>query len=237
MLARWTTDWDCADKTEWWYCIIDGHPALENMGRKQRYRINKGERLIEVSLEKAVGEKVATELYYCMVDAVSDYPSKYRPHVDKDGFVRDIMSTSSDIWICRDRSDGVLCGYGLCTIEDDWVGMNVIKTRPSYRKKEVNAILAWGIADYYLNKAGKRVVCDGERNISHETNYQEFLVHFLGFRYAYCRLHVVYSSWLRALVKILFPFRVIFRFGGRYSGMMHKIDSILKQEKIVRSFQ
>ena len=34
---------------------------------------------------------------------------------------------------------------------------------------------------------GGYYLCDGQRNIRHQTNFQEFLVKYFGFRYAYTR--------------------------------------------------
>lgn len=65
-----------------------------------------------------------------------------------------------------------------------------------------------GIVEWYvqLEKQGA-YLCDGARNIVHETNFQDFLIKYFGFRKAYCRLHIVYRPIVRVLVSGLFPFR------------------------------
>lgn len=65
-------------------------------------------------------------------------------------------------------------------------------------------------ADALYHSYGKSIedyLCDGERNIRHQTSYQDFLVTVLGFRKAPCRLNIVYHPLFKVVVKTLYPFR------------------------------
>lgn len=42
LLAKWESEWDCGDKTDWWYCIKDTPFEIERLKSKRRYEINKG---------------------------------------------------------------------------------------------------------------------------------------------------------------------------------------------------
>lgn len=241
LFARWTSDWDVSCRTEWWYCIRDGKMSLESLTAKQRYRVKRGLKENNVQRVTKLNVQLCNEMCDCAIDAFAIYPKKYRPKVIREDFVRGMLLQHSDcdIWICRNKADGVVTGYGITGLNSDIANLSVIKTRPQYLKTESNAALAYTICAYYLNECGAKYVCDGERNIVHETEYQNFLVRVLGFRYAYCRLHVVYSLRMLLAVKLLYPFRVFFKYLDEKMNvnMFHKINAILKQESIVQSFR
>lgn len=46
LLARWTTDWDCGHKTQFWYVIKDDMYDISVLKRKRRYKINKEKTLL-----------------------------------------------------------------------------------------------------------------------------------------------------------------------------------------------
>lgn len=48
LLARWTEDYDCQQKTEWWYVIKDTMFDINELKAKRRYEINKGKKNFEV---------------------------------------------------------------------------------------------------------------------------------------------------------------------------------------------
>ena len=111
------------------------------------------------------------------------------------------------------------------------------KTVPEYEKAGVNFALVHAILvdrEQFLRDGG--YICDGARSISHETNFQDFLERYFGFRKAYCRLHVRYKPRIAFAVKVLYPFRKILKAldGIR---LIHKINAILKMEEIIRNRQ
>lgn len=237
-LARWVSDWDCGKVTEWWYCIRDEKIYLDRLSSKQRYRINRGYKNCELFKLSSLDENILNEIYECALDAYSDYPVKYRPVLVKKNFIDGVKKNFSqgDFWISRDKDTGIVSGYAYCIPMLNMVDLSVVKTRPAYQKKEVNAVLAYKICEYYLNERNFLYICDGSRNIAHETNYQDFLVRNIGFRYAYCKLHIVYRPVVKLIVNILYPFRNVLSFfsGNKY---IYNICCILKQEKFARSFK
>lgn len=101
------------------------------------------------------------------------------------------------------------------------------------KKKSVNAALVYFILEYYKEYLdGGGYISDGQRNILHETHFQEYLVKYFEFRYAYCKLNVVYRPVIRLIVWILFPFRNLIK--QNKTGIMRKIYGILKMEEIVK---
>ncbi|MEG2403216.1 MAG: hypothetical protein RSB34_09850 [Muribaculaceae bacterium] len=236
--ARYTSNFDCGHKTEWWYCIKDNGIDINKLPSKQRYRINKG--LKYVSIRKIEPKLFAKDLYTVAFNSFEEYPNEYRPHIDFDHFLMDINgfeNKNCEVFASFDKQNGKLCGYSVCNIKDNVVFLSVVKVDPEYLDKEVNAAIGYFICDKYLNgETTIKYICDGERNIRHQTNYQEYLVKTFGFRYAYCQLNIIYLNYVKVLIYILYPFSSIIHKIAHLSPFIYNISCVLKQEKIHRSF-
>jgi len=114
--------------------------------------------------------------------------------------------------------------------------MATLKVHPDYLNDRVSAGLVYYICHYYLNEQKYICVSDGERNIKHKTNFQAFLVKTLGFRYAYCRLNIVYHPLVRIAVNTLYPFRRIIGRLVKQSKILYNVYCTLKMEQIRRTF-
>ncbi|MGM9826767.1 MAG: hypothetical protein ACI30O_01090, partial [Muribaculaceae bacterium] len=169
-----------------------------------------------------------------------DYPKVYRPKIDRkkatDEFKRIIVAENTDLWLCSDAEDN-LTGYAICHLHPEMANLSVVKTDPKYLKTEINAALAYSIVHYYINELGLKYICDGERNIRHQTNYQEFLVRVLDFRYVYCRLNVVYHPYFKPVIKLLYTLRWAIGPLRNINGTLYNLHCLLLQEKIARSFK
>lgn len=123
-----------------------------------------------------------------------------------------------------------------CTFEKraSYIEWSVLKSIPQYERLKVNAaIISYSLE--YFNEAIIQgyYVHGGERNISHETTFQEYLERTFGFRKAYCKVHVVYRPCIKIIVDILYPFRGIL--SKIHNRLFHNINAILKMETICRS--
>lgn len=234
LLARWTTDWDCGYETNWWYLIKDGSFDIEHLKSGYRYKINKGIKHFDVRLIHPCDYK--EELYIVQVAAFSAYPEKYRPKVDKESFIRSIDYWGTyDVFGAFSRENGELVGYTLISkVSTEFYDLSVQKTNPQYERLQLNAALVEGVLHYYaefLSCGG--IICDGSRSINHETNFQDYLEKYFGFRKAYCKLHILYNPKIAWLIKVLYPFRkVLLKFDG--NGLAHQVNAVLKMEEIVR---
>jgi len=115
---------------------------------------------------------------------------------------------------------------------------SVIKYNPNYLKYYSSYILIYYVLDYYLNQKKYDIVLNGTRSIAHNTNMQQFLEKF-GFKKQYCKLNIVYSPTFKIAVKTAYPFRkIINKIESKLPGnnFLHKINAILRQEKIKKSF-
>lgn len=236
LLARWTTDWDCGHETNWWYVIKDTPFDIESLKAKRRYEINKGLRSFEVKRipDPAVYAKTLSEI---VVSAYEEYPAAYRPKIDKDLFAESVEKywQGADVFGAFSVQSGNLVGYALLFSFDTYSDFAMMKVIPSYEKQGVNAALVYGILDDYRERLAKGFyICDGARNISHETAFQDYLEKYFGFRKAYCNLNLAYAPKWGWIVKCLFPFRnALKKLDG--ISLFHKINSILKMEEFARN--
>ena len=240
-LARWTSDFDCGHPTQWWYCICDDFTPLNELSTKQRYRIKKG--LEQCNIQRITNETLTLsekDIAQVLIDSFMDYPAKYRPDLSIDKWIAEVRSKLDnpeiDVWLASDQRNGELIGYGYCTKNGSIVYLNQIKVPTKYLAKEVNAAFAYSLCEYYLQQLDFQMIIDGERNIKHETKYQDFLVRVINFRYAYCKLNIIYSPLMKCAVYTLYPFRKLFGLIGKKCSLFYNVFCILKQEEIRRSF-
>ncbi len=233
LFARWTSDYDCGYETEWWYCIKDEPFDIMSLKAHWRYKIKKGIGNFEVRVISPNDYK--EELYQVQVAAFSAYPESYRPKTDRESFFKSIATWFDDFTVfgAFDRETGRLQGYSMCKENKGYIGLNVQKTNPVYEKKQINAALVYGILEHYKDKLSKEYpLVDGERNVLHETAFEDYLARYFGFRKAYCKLHIKYRGCLGVLVHLVYPFR----------GLLKRINSlkakqacaVLKMEEIIR---
>ena len=234
ILARWTTDFDCAYETNWWYIIKDNLFDISQLKAKRRYEINKGIRNFNILQIDPV--KYSEELYEVQVAAFSAYPSKYRPTVDKKSFVESVHRWENYVVIGAFHIESdELCGYALLSLQSyRLVGLDVLKSNPDYEKEAVNAALVYGVLrhlDSFLLNGG--YICDGARSINHETAFQDYLEKYFGFRKAYCKLNITYNPKLKWIINLLYPIR---KFLAKldWIGKIHQLNSVFKMEEIVR---
>ena len=241
MFARWTSNWDCKTPTEWWYCIKDTFTPVSEFSAKQRYRINKG--LKNCSIVRLAHDEVANytqDIYRIAEWAFADYPATYKPVLCIKDYERWLsnMPQKQDIWICIEKENRQIIGYAVCNIQGNFVNLVQVKVPTEKLRTEANSAIVFRLSEYYLKEQHLNYICDGERNIKHRTQYQDYLVRVLNFRYAYCKLNIVYSSKMHFIVNLLYPF-----IGGgvrllsKFNPFFNNVYCVLKMERIRRSFK
>lgn len=230
--ARWTTDFDCGYETNWWYEIKDTPFEMSQLKAKRRYILRQGAKYFEVC--RIDPAEYARELYDVQRVAFSVYPKSYRPAVDKEAFQSGLATSDGIFYGAFFRETGRLCGYTQILDYGSYVGLNVQKTDPAYEKYQVNAaLLEQVLTDLSDRLAAGCYICDGERNIMHETAFQDYLEKYFGFRKAYCRLNIRYRFMVGLAVKLLYPFRAGIE--AMNSKSAKQIAAVLKMENILRS--
>lgn len=233
LLARWTSDFDCGHETEWWYVIKDSPLDMESLKSKRRYEIKKGKKNFEV--REINPADYLDELYRTAVAAISAYPEKYRPTVERDSFQKYLLTLKNvTMFAAFHRERGTMEGYAILINRQTYLSFEVLKTNPESERLGVNAALVAGMLEAVESELKDGVyISDGSRAIRHETAFQDYLEKYFGFRKAYCTLHIRYRIGVGLCVRALYPFR---RFISRESGLGSQISSVLQMEEIRRSF-
>lgn len=232
ILARWISDFDCGYETDWWLEIKDQPFDLFALKSKRRYNITFGNRNFDVKIINPCDYK--EELYHVQMAAYAGYPAKYRPNIHKGSFFSQIDTWKDyTVFAAFTRETDELVGYAcMKEINDGFSSMETLKANPDFEKLCLNAAIIDKIMVYYeefLKRGG--IISQGERNINHETNFQEYLERLFGFRKAYCKLNVQYNPKIAWIIKVLYPLRNILRKFDDIS-ILHKVNAILKMEEI-----
>ena len=233
LMARWTTDFDCSEVTNWWYCLRDTCFDINSINAKKRYEINKGLKNFNVKIINP--KQYVNELLVVTKAAFSSWPEKYRPKLNEKIFKEGINKWNDKVVFAAFVKDtSSLVGYAYTLEHSDYAEFLVLRVIPEYEKKAINAAIVFNILNYYNEKLKRGFyVLDGARSINHETSFQDYLEKYFGFRKAYCVLHIEYNPWFKWLFKLCFLFKPVLRKLDNI-GIIHQINSIIKMEEISR---
>lgn len=231
LFARWITDWDCGHETKWWYVIKDEPFSVESLKAKRRYEITKGNRNFEVRVIEL--QDYLDELFEVTIEAYSGWDEKYRPVINKTDFKKTFSAyKTGEVLGAFKRENGRLCGYSVVIDNQTFAEFCIMRTVPKEEHMGINAAMVFGILDMYNSRLKDGFyINDGSRAIRHETQFQDYLEKYFGFRKAYCRLHLKYRWIVKVAVDLLFPFRKVIK-GKTAIGSL--INGVLTMEEIAR---
>lgn len=231
-LARWTSDFDCGYETNWWYVIKDTPFEVGQLKAKRRYEITKGKKYFEV--KRINPHQYMKEMFEIASAVFKTYPLKYRPSIDEQTFCRTVEEAKNIIAYAAFDKERKMCAYAWVEMYHSYAELCVLKADINSEKYGVNAaMLACILEDFEERlKEPEFYICDGARNILHETSFQDYLEKYFGFRRAYCILHIRYRFLFGFIIKVLYPFRSMIRGKGKIAG---KISAVLKMEEIRKS--
>lgn len=238
LFARWTSEFDCGYETNWWYVIKDDVFDLSVLKSNYRYKINKGIKNFDVRIIDP--QEYVDELYEIFVAAFESWPEKYRPQFTYQDAEKLAKKLSDDpVIVCYGaffRENEELCGFMQVPTHERYAELQVQRVKPAYEKLQINAALVYNLLESNASKLekGNFYILDGARSISHETNFQDYLEKYFGFRKAYCKLHITYNPKIQWIVKMLFPFRKMLLKFNRI-GLIHKLNSVLYMEELCRN--
>ena len=229
LLARWTEDFDCKEKTEWWYIIKEGPFDINELSAKRRKNIRQS--LKKCKVIKINPEENIEELYKV-------YESAYMRYIDADNY----MTYDKFVEKCkRDKAEkydywgGYIADNDQLTIKkhDYYVESCIAKYNPQFLNYRVSDAIHYTVLEEYLNIQKKRYITAGERSINHVTNAQKYKIENFNFRKAYCNLHLVYRPPIKIIINFLYPFRIFIK---KYNKniFFHQVSSVLLLEEISR---
>lgn len=232
LLIRWVSEFDRQSPSQWWYVIKDGKVSLEELSRNSRHDVRRG--LKKCYVAKLNADFIANNGYPVYKKAYARYQTRGKPLREMqfmESYLLNPHKDLADYWGVFDRNSKKMIGYCKNRYSNNTCEYITGQFDPEYLSYYPGLVLIFEMSHYYLNELGALYVSDGQRSISHDTNIQEFLIHKLKFRKAYCRLNIVYSPFMKAVVNLLYPFRSVLPLLNK------EIFAVLKQEEIRRSFK
>lgn len=205
------------------------------MDTKKNYRrkIRKGLKNFKIKVIDPL--QYAEELYQIEAEALASYPAKTREKLDHDHFVAEMKQRQEGITLgAFSVEDNRIQGYCYDIVYDDYILAVIQTARPSQEIKHINAALEYGELDYFKKElADGLYIMAGERTMHHQTNFQEYLEKYFGFRKAYCKLHIQYRPGIRQIVSFLYSIRGFLK---HLNGIkiIYKINCVLAMEEIFR---
>jgi hypothetical protein len=233
-LARWTTDFDKSNKTEFWYVINDLNSGIDDYSTNTRSKIRRGLKKLEVKM--ITKADILNSGYIVYKKSFSRYRSFHKP-LDKSSFISYILKLDGnrDFWGVFLKGTNNLVAFSQNKIYDNCCDYDEIRFSPEYLKLYTSYALFYTMNQFYLNKLKFRYVNDGARSIAHNTNIQSFLIKKFRFRKAYCDLHIVYSFKFGVFLNTFYIFRKLI---GLFNiEVFLKLKTVLNQEHIRRSFE
>lgn len=232
LFIRYTTDFDTFENDDWYYCIKDTPFDLAQLNSKKRYEINRGKKNFEVK------EIDPVEYFEALLEVRRAAYTQYSEKVEVDPAVFSRYTAEwkekNIVLAAFSRETDEMAGYVRLLDCGDWMKFEVQQAKPEFEKKSVNAALVAGILEYCAPRLGSGFyICDGERNVLHQTAFQDYLEKYFGFRKAPCRLHLIYHKKIKPIIKIAYPFRKILLKFDR-SPMIHRLNGVLALEEVVR---
>lgn len=231
--ARYITEFDVNEPTEWWFTVKDSEYDLSKLQSKKRYEITKAHKFCIA--KKIKGCDYEKELFDCCVKAFDAYPEKYQPRsFDYEAFKKSIKSWDENqnihIYAAFFVETNLLVGFLLVEQKNRFVKLVMQKTDPAYEKYNSNAALVDCMCNDWNEKikAGEVVITNGSRSIKHQTNFNAYLEKYFGFRKAYARLKIVYRFPFGVIVFLLKPFMKLFEKTG--NPFLYNIYCVLKMD-------
>lgn len=233
LLARWTTDFDCNEETGWWYVIKDTPFDITKISSKRRNLVRRG--LSRFKIVQIDPNDYIDGLFEVYTEAVKTYPKTQQNFIARESFDSTVAAWSKYIvYGAFSLDDDKLAAFALITKHQSYYDFTSMKSNPIYEKQQVNAALICGMLYDIEDDLSKGIyICDGAKNINHETNFQEYLIKYFGFRKAYCRLNLFYNPKIKWIVKFAYPFRNFLKLFDKIK-IVHNLLSVLQMEEIVR---
>lgn len=236
LFARWTSNFDCKQNTEWWWLIKDSLYEPLKLPSDRRRHIRKARENFTVKIINPC--EFLNDIKQIYFDAWEDFPDVYRPGFNEKDFNAKFSNLdNTKVFGCFSNEDSSLCCFIIAIEKSNAILLSEQKSLRKYERLKSNFAVIDGFLNYYNEdiKKGKYIV-DGERNLVHQTNFQEFLCKYFDFRKANCKLNLMYNPIVRPFANILFLFRrLLYAINNKQqatSSLLYKICSVLKMHEI-----
>ena len=224
IMIRNAYDFDCQEKTPFWYVIKDNFGGMEELSSKMRNQIKKCFKTMRVASLPA--EELKQKGYPVFLEASKSYMIKSTPPSQEEFIDRIDNAEENEFWGCYEIDTDRLVAFSMNAVSDESCEYRTMKAIPEFQKQYAYYGLIYEMNKHYLEERKLKYVNDGGRSITNHSNIQPFLIEKFNFRKAFCHLDIHYKWWLQAIVKLLYPFRKVLK--------IRQVQSLLSMEAIAR---
>ena len=210
-MVRNTYDFDCSEKTDFWYVIKDSFGGMEELSSNVRRKIRKAFTVFDY---KHIDNQIVKKNGFPIVEATfKDYNIKDRPMSKAifDDYLNYCDKNKFEYWGIYNKENQQLIGFCTVRLWEDSCEYGIAAIWPEYKRNASYPFygLYYELNKYYLENQRFKYVSDSARSITEHSNIQPFLEQNFNFRKAYCKLKIKYKNWFGAIVWVLLPFRNI----------------------------
>ena len=228
LMVRNTFDFDCAEKTDFWYVVKDSFGGMEEHSQNERKKLRHAFRSFNYKLVD--NELLRGKAYPILKATYDDYQMSDRNMSESvfNGYLDYCDKNNFDYWGVFDKKNGEFVGFCTVHVWDCSCEYGLIGFDPKYKHNASYPYYGffYKMNEYYLQAKKFGFVVDGARSITEHSNVQPFLEKNFNFRKAYCKLRIRYKWWFGVIVKVLLPFRkIIGNRNVRAVLNMHKMQS------------
>lgn len=208
-MVRNTYDYDCQEKTDFWYVVKDSFGGMEEHSSNERKKLRHAFRSFDYRLIDQ--ETVRRKAYPIVKATFEDYHVTDREMNERvfNEYLEHCGRNDYDYWGAFDQATGGLVGFCAVRVWDNSCEYGIIGFLPRYKHNATYPYYGffYRMNEYYLAEKGFKYVLDGARSITEHSNIQPFLEQNFKFRKAYCKLKMRYQWWFGVVVRVLYPFR------------------------------
>lgn len=198
-------DFDCKEKTSFWFIINDKSLTILDLSSKMRNQVRRA--LNTLSMRLVTKEEMLKNGYEVYLSSYKRYKQVLFPPKEENVWKEMITQSDAEYWGAFEKESGKLIAYAEVLIQDSMAKYTALKGIPDFLNKYYPFYgLIFVMNEYYIDHKHLLYVTDGARSITAHSNIQSFLDKF-HFRKAYCKLNIQYIWWLKILVSICYPIR------------------------------
>lgn len=208
-MVRNTYDFDCQEKTCFWYIIKDHFGGFDELTSRVRNKVRRAFDYFEY--QPISFETMWEKTYPIIKETFADYSVHDRTMNQEiyEQYLNHSKERAFDYWGIFEKTTGQLVGFCTVIIWENCCEYGVTGILSKYKRNGYYPFygLYYYLNEYYLNQQHFKYVSDSARSITEHSNIHDFLTENFHFRKAYCQLKVYYQWWMKIAVNLLYPFR------------------------------
>ena len=211
LMVRNTYDFDTPYEASFWFVINDHYSGLEELSPRVRNKTRHADKYFDY--KQVEYEKFEQDIFHIFEDTIANYKVHDRELNRKkfSVFLEQCRQKTFEYWGMFLKDTSQMVGYCMVKNWGDSCEIWNVGVLAKYKREGYYPYygLYYHLNEYYLKEKGFRYISDGSRTITNHSEIHEWLIHYFGFRKAYCKLKLHYKWWFGIIVRTLYPFRSI----------------------------